>query len=164
MKIKFGEKIFPILNINIIKLELINDENNYDLKEQVVIPFGLFPNLKILHTNNKYILPCSMIINLTELNINYIYGKELLFLNDTDKNNINLNHLLNLKIINSKRNRNEIIRTDKNKYIDNNFYNIKFKLNKLEQLILDIEYDKDNSFLNNYFDLDILDEYKDNID
>ena len=58
-----------VSDINIIKLDLSKIISN--LEEQINIPSNLFPNLKVLNVNNNFIIPCSMIINLSELYISY---------------------------------------------------------------------------------------------
>ena len=64
-----------VSDINIIKLDLSKIISN--LEEQINIPSNLFPNLKVLNVNNNFIIPCSMIINLSELYISYENKKKI---------------------------------------------------------------------------------------
>ena len=79
---------------NIIKLDFSGIISN--LQEQVKI---LFPNLKVLNVNDNFIIPTSIIINLSELYIEYKNrNNNFLFLNDINKAEIDLNNLELLKI------------------------------------------------------------------
>ena len=142
--------------MNIIKLDF--SEINMNLEEQINVPSGLFPNLKVLNTNNNFIIPSSMLINLSELYISYKnQANKLLFLNDINKGEINLNNLEYLNISTSgtykaptikKSNQKE--KTSKKKY------NIIFHITKLKILKMDISSYCDNIFLEKYFDLNQL--------
>lgn len=82
---------------NIIKLDFSGIISN--LQEQVKIPSRLFPNLKVLNVNDNFIVPTSIIINLSELYIEYKNrNNNFLFLNDINKAEIDLNNLELLKI------------------------------------------------------------------
>ena len=63
------------------------------------IPSGIFPNLKSLKMGTNFIAPASLLQNLTQLYINFIPTDILIFLNDINKDEINLNKLKILKII-----------------------------------------------------------------
>ena len=103
--------------------------------------------------NNKLIVPSSMIINLSELIINYGFSNKNLFLNDINREEIDLNNLLYLTIKSSPK-------KDGNHYYDNIMHNsnykIKFHTKNLQQFSIDTFSNDDNSFLISYFDLDII--------
>ena len=63
MKVKINNEIKWYKNENIIKLDF---KELYSIsKEYIRIQPGIFPNLKVLYMNNKFIVPSSMIINLS---------------------------------------------------------------------------------------------------
>ena len=138
-------------NENLIKLDL---QELYLLTEdQKIIHSSFFPNLKVLYINNKFIVPCSIIINLSELIINYCYSNKLLFINDINKEEVDLNKLIYLTIKSAKKNNNS---NNINKNNNNYNYKIKFRLKNLQQLTINTFSNDDNSFLINYFDLDLI--------
>ena len=154
MKITLNNEIKWYKNENIIKLDF---KELYSISEKYIrIPPGIFPNLKVLYINNKFIVPSSMIINLSELIIDYYFDHKILFINDINKEEIDLNNLLYLTIKSYHKGKN--INYNNNDIISNfNFnYKIKFHLTKLKQLTINTISNDDNSFLVNYFDLDIL--------
>ena len=136
-----------ISDINIIKLNLSGINSN--LLEQITIPSGLFPNLKILNVNNNFITPTSIIIPLIELYITYrsSYNK-ILFLNDIISSEINLNNLELLDILTYGENKEIYSKTNSN---------IIFHIQKVKYLRMNIDSNCDNSFIEKYFDLNILD-------
>ena len=151
IKISLTKEIKWTKNENIIKLDI---QQLYNIPEkQITIPSGVFPNLKVLYMNNKFIVPSSMVINLSELIINYCFSNKILFLNDINKEEIDLNNLLYLTIKSSPK-------KDGNHYYDNikhnSNYKIKFHINNLQQFSIDTFSNDDNSFLISYFDLDII--------
>ena len=94
-----------------------------------------------------------MIINLSELVINYSFNNKLVFINDINKEEIDLNNLLYLAIKSFRKGKN----LNNNKNIIANFNSkIKFHLKKLKQLTIHIISNDDNSFLIDYCDLNIL--------
>ena len=142
--------------MNIIKLDF--SAINTNLEEQINVPLGLFPNLKVLNTNNNFIIPSSMLINLSELYISYKnQDNKLLFLNDINKGEIDLNNLeyqdlwtygAYKALPNKKINQKE--ETSKKNY------NIIFHITKLKQLKMYISSNCDNIFLEKYFDFNLL--------
>jgi len=135
-----------VSDINIIKLDFSEIISN--IKEQINIPSNLFPNLKVLNINNNFIIPTSMMINLSELYISYKNQKnKLLFLNDIYKDEINLNILELLKIwaydkfitvsFNKEENEETSIKLNNNEISKTN-YNIAFHIKKIKNLIMDI--------------------------
>ena len=154
-----------VSDINIIKLDFSEIITN--LEEQINIPSKLFPNLKVLNVNNNFIIPSSMIINLSELYISYKNtNNKLLFLNDIYKDEINLNNLEFLKIltydkykvsINKEEEETSIKLNNNNNIISKTNYNIVFHIKKIKHLIMDISSNCDNSFIEKYFDLNLLD-------
>ena len=151
IKISLTKEIKWTKNENIIKLDI---QQLYNIPEkQITIPSGVFPNLKVLYMNNKFIVPSSMVINLSELIINYCFSNKILFLNDINKEEIDLNNLLYLTIKSSPK-------KDGNHYYDNikhnSNYKIKFHIKNLQQFSIDTFSNDDNSFLISYFDLDII--------
>ena len=138
-----------ISDINIIKLDLSGVFSN--VNEQITIPSGLFHNLKILNVNNNFLTPVSIIIPLIELYITkYNNNNKLLFLNDINKSEINLNNLeiLNIHTYNKKNLVNEI----KEENCD-----IIFNIKKIKYLDLHISSNCDNSFIEKYFNLNLSD-------
>ena len=141
---------------NIIKLDLSGIYS--DLQEQIKIPSGLFPNLKVLDVNDNFIIPSSIIINLSELYIDYKNrNNNLLFLNDINKAEIDLNNLELLKIWTYGKYHitNQINEEISNK--NNNKSDIIFHIKKIKYLILSISSNCDNTFIEKYFDLSLLD-------
>ena len=92
---------------NIVELNLHNvdleEENffNYEKKKKnkIIIPSGLFPNLKSLKMGFNCIVPASLIAQLDQLYIKVIPNEILLFKNDTDQDEIKLDNLKILSII-----------------------------------------------------------------
>ena len=157
MKIKLRNEINWFKNENVIKLDF---KEYYSISEDyIIIPPGIFPNLKVLYMNNKLIAPSSMIINLSELFIDYCFNKKLLFKNDINKEEIDLNNLIYLTIKSSFRKEKNIFNNN-NDIISNFNYKIKFHLKKLKQLTINTRSDDNNSSIINYFDLDILNKSK----
>ena len=154
------KNIIWVSDINIIKLDFSKIISN--LEEQINIPPNLFPNLKVLNINNNFITPSSMVINLSELYISYNNQKnKLLFLNDINKNEINLNNLELLNIwtygkytapSNEKEKEKKSIKLN-----NNNNYNIIFHIKNIKYLTLNISSNCDNSFIEKYFDLNLSD-------
>ena len=140
-----------ISDINIIKLELSEIISN--LEEQITIPSGKFPNLKILKVTNNFIIPTSIIIPLIELYISCINNdKKIIFRNDTNRSEINLNNLELLDIFTYNRKKplniiNEIFPKQNNNFI--------FHIKKLKHLRLDLSSNYDNTFIEKYFDLNL---------
>ena len=93
------------INTNIIKLDLSKYTDDIILslnpkdEKFIKIPEGLFPNLKSLSIKPNFIVPASLITNLTELTINMLNTDELLFYNDIIDTEIDLNNLEKLEII-----------------------------------------------------------------
>jgi len=147
-----------VSDINIIKLDLSKIISN--LEEQINIPSNLFPNLKVLNVNNNFIIPCSMIINLSELYISYENKKNKpLFLNDINKNEINLNNLELLNIWAYGKYKEPIIKGEEEsiKLNNKNNNNIIFHIKNIKHLRLAISSNCDNSFIEKYFDLNLSD-------
>ena len=96
--------IWKEINTNIIKLDLskYNDDIisslNHKDDEKIKIPQGIFPNLKKLIMKPNFIVPVSLIANLTELAINLLNTDELLFYNDISYTELDLNNLEKLEI------------------------------------------------------------------
>ena len=145
----------------LICLKLYSD--NYDLPthcypnfEQIIVPAGLFPNLKILYTDTNYILPASILKNLEEINIILYSQNKILFYNDINEEELNLTSLKNFYInrqmcrIKSKKKLNE--KKNNKKYN----YKIKFNLTNLEILSIIVELNEDLSFLADYFNLNYI--------
>ena len=151
-----------------IKLSLnIKDENC------IKIPQGIFPNLKSLTMKPNFIVPVSLIINLTELTINMLNTDELLFYNDTIDTEIDLNSLEKLEINMSynpddedeeneeegeesedeKKSKEKKVKPLRNLNKENK---IKFHCPNLKILIIQIKSDSDFSFLYDYFDFKYL--------
>ena len=62
MKVVLNNEIKWYKNENIIKLDF---KELYSISQKyITIPPGIFPNLKVLYINNKFIAPSSIIINL----------------------------------------------------------------------------------------------------
>lgn len=215
--IDFNKNITWKKSANIVELNLHSRdlEGNYffnnlydkdyvqDIKK-IIIPSGLFPNLKSLKMATNSIVPASLVMNLSKLYINLIPTDNLVFLNDISKDEIELNNLEFLYIIrpegfnddrelipkklkdgeqmdieddddDSEENGNENDE-DKDNEEDNDdeeddgkktknkkeIYKlteknrIKFNCNKLKELSIQIRPEEDNTFLNNYFNLEYL--------
>ena len=92
------------INANIVKLDLSKYTNDIILslnpkdEKCIRIPQGIFPNLKTLIMKPNFIVPVSLITNLTELTINMLKTEELLFYNDITDTEIDLNNLKKLEI------------------------------------------------------------------
>ena len=92
------------INENIVELQLSKYTNDImlslNIKERngIKIPKGIFPNLKSLTMEPNFIVPASLITNLTELTINMLNVDELLFYNDIIDTEIDLNNLEKLEI------------------------------------------------------------------
>lgn len=152
MKVVLNNEIKWYKNENIIKLDF---KELYSISQKyITIPPGIFPNLKVLYINNKFIAPSSIIINLSELIIDYYFNNKILFINDINKEEIDLNNLIYLTIKSYHKGKN--INYSNNNIIQNFNYKIKFHLTKIKQLTINTISNDDNSFLINYFDLDIL--------
>ena len=139
---------------NIIKLDFSGIISN--LQEQVKIPSRLFPNLKVLNVNDNFIVPTSIIINLSELYIEYKNrNNNFLFLNDINKAEIDLNNLELLKIWTYDKYNlsNQIKEEISNK--NNNKSDIIFHITKIKYFILSISSNCDNTFIEKYFDLNL---------
>ena len=122
MKITKAIEIKWHKNENTIKLDF---KEFYSIPEDYIrIPPGLFLNLKVLYINNKLIAPSSMIINLSELVIDYSFNNKLLFINNINKEEIDSNNLLYLTIKSFRKGKNV---NNNNKNIISNF-NYKIKL------------------------------------
>ena len=108
--------------------------------------------------NDNFIIPSSIIINLSELYIDYKNrNNNLLFLNDINKAEIDLNNLELLKIWTYGKYHitNQINEEISNKY--NNKSDIIFHIKKIKYLILSISSNCDYTFIEKYFDLNLLD-------
>lgn len=110
--IDFNKKISWAKSANIVELNLHsrNLEGNYFFNniydkdyveniKKIIIPSGLFPNLKSLKMGTNSIVPASLVMNLSKLYINLIPCDNLVFLNDINKDEIELNNLEFLYII-----------------------------------------------------------------
>ena len=169
------------MNTNILKLDLskytddiISSLNPKDEKK-IKIPEGIFPNLKSLIMKPNFIVPASVITNLTELTINMLNTDELLFYNDITDTEIGLNNLEKLEINMTYNPENdegedeeqgeesddEKISKSKEKKAKpirnlNQENKIKFRCPNLKILIIQIKSDSDFSFLYDYFDFKYL--------
>ena len=169
------------INTNILKLDLskytddiISSLNPKDEKK-IKIPEGIFPNLKSLIMKPNFIVPASVITNLTELTINMLNTDELLFYNDITDTEIDLNNLEKLEINMTYNPENdegedeeqgeesddEKISKSKEKKAKpirnlNQENKIKFRCPNLKILIIQIKSDSDFSFLYDYFDFKYL--------
>ena len=186
---KFEESIFnewkkPLpkinwkeININILKLDLSKYTDdiilslNYKDDKCIRIPQDIFPNLKSLIMKPNFIVPVSIITNLTELTINLLNTDELLFYNDITDTECVLNNLEKLEINMTYNPEDEdeeeqgeesddekISKEKKAKALRNlNKENkIKFHCPNLKTLIMQIKSDSDFSFLYDYFDFKYL--------
>ena len=166
------------INTNIIKLDLskYTDDIILSLKPKdekcIKIPQGIFPNLKSLIMKPNFIVPASLITNLTELTINMLNTDELLFYNDIIDTEIDLNNLEKLEInmnyipedeeedeeLGEESDDEKISKEKKVKPLRNlNKENkIKFHCPNLKILIIQIKSDSDFSFLYDYFDFKYL--------
>lgn len=141
-----------ISDINIIKLDLIRSNPG----EQIIIPSGLFPNLKILNVNNNFITPSSLIIPLCELCISCNNTNEnILFLNDINKEEVNLNNLEILEIFTYGRKKKNLLLLQKKEEIPKT-NNIIFRMPKIKYLKIIISCNCENSFIEKYFNLNLL--------
>ena len=168
------------INTNIIKLDL--SKYTYDIisslnpkdEKCIKITQGIFPNLKSLIMKPNFIVPASVITNLTELTINMLNTDELLFYNDIADTEFDLNNLEKLEI-NMTHNpednneedeekseesddeemsgpsssREKKVRPIRNLRQENK---IKFRCPNLKIFIIQIKPDSDFSFLYDYFD------------
>ena len=170
------------INTNIIKLELskYTDDiiSSLNIKDEkcIKIPEGIFPNLKSLTMKPNFIVPASLITNLTELTINMLNTDELLFYNDITDTEIDLNNLEKLEINmtynpedeeeeedeeQGEESDDEKMSKSKEKKVKpirnlNQENKIKFRCPNLKILIIQIKSDSDFSFLYDYFDFKYL--------
>ena len=166
------------INANIIKLDLSQYTNDIisSLKPKdekcIKITQDIFPNLKSLIMKPNFIVPASLITNLTELTINMLNTDELLFYNDITDTEVDLNNLEKLKInmtynpednneedeelgeesddekISTPSSREKKVKPLRNLNQENK---IKFHCPNLKIFILQIKPDSDFSFLYDYF-------------
>lgn len=140
------------------------DENeNEDInknKQQMKIPSGIFPNLKGLKVSTIYILPVSMIMKLDYLLIKYKPEYNLLFYNDIDQYEIDINlkylEIQNFETISDDEDDIHETRNNKNIIINNKENKVKFNLLNLEYLDIQINPEVDYSLLLYYFNLDFM--------
>ena len=170
------------INTNIIKLELskYTDDiiSSLNIKDEkcIKIPESIFPNSKSLTMKPNFIVPASLITNLTELTINMLNTDELLFYNDITDTEIDLNNLEKLEINmtynpedeeeeedeeQGEESDDEKMSKSKEKKVKpirnlNQENKIKFRCPNLKILIIQIKSDSDFSFLYDYFDFKYL--------
>ena len=131
--ISLEDKINWINDKNVVELNLYSSDlekesifYNY-IESKVIVPSGLFPNLKSLKMGFNCIVPVSLISQLEKLYIKVIPEEILLFKNDINKNEIHLDNLKILKIIrdfsyNDDGYRDEESFTDKDQMKDATYY------------------------------------------
>ena len=183
----FERKSLPKINWNdintdILKLELSKYTDDIILslntkdEKCIKIPQDIFPNLKSLTMKPNFIVPVSLIKNLTELTINMLNTDELLFYNDIIDTEIDLNNLEKLEVNMNYNPDDEEEDEDEDEEEDeesedekiskekkvkplrnlNKENKIKFHCPNLKILIIRIKSDSDFSFLYDYFDFKYL--------
>ena len=124
--------------------------------EQEIIPSKLFPNVCVISADNNFIIPASMMENLIDLDITPVLRSKVLFYNDIGKEEIVLNKLERFSIRQNRVATSICTRSPKNKN-----YDIKFKFKKLEKIDICLDLEKDFTYLNKYFGIDLLESIED---
>lgn len=124
--------------------------------EQEIIPSNCFPNVCVISTDNNFIIPASMMENLIDLDIRPVTWSKVLFYNDIGKEEIELNKLERFII-----SRNRVVTSTCTKSPKNKNYDIKFKFKKLEEIKICLDLEKDFTYLNKYFGIDLLESIDD---
>ena len=127
-----------------------------DESKQEIIPSNCFPNVCVISTDNNFIIPASMMENLIVLDIRPVTWGKVLFYNDIGKEEIELNKLERFII-----SRNRVVTSDCAKSPKNKNYDIKFKFKKIEEIKICLDLEKDFTYLNKYFDIDLLESIED---
>ena len=123
---------------------------------QEIIPSKCFPNVCVISTDNNFIIPASMMENLINLDIRPVLRSKVLFYNDIGKEEIVLNKLERLFI-----SRNRVVTSTLTQPPKNKNYDIKFKFKKLEEIKICLDLEKDFTYLNKYFGIDLLESIDD---
>ena len=135
-----------------------HDHRFYITNESVqeIIPSKCFPNVCVISTDNNFIIPASMMENLIDLDIRPVTWSKVLFYNDVGKEEIELNKLERFII-----SRNRVVTSTCTKSPKNKNYDIKFKFKKLEEIKICLDLEKDFTYLNKYFGIDLLESIDD---
>ena len=170
-------------NYNILELSIQNI--NYPQNEQIAMPSATFHNLKKLNIDSNCIIPASLLINLENLFINIVPYNDILFINDINKEILDLDKLKYIQINYNKKNicsrcntKDTIIMDDMHdEYVCTNCglvyedpleykekkiicpekkYKIKFNFKNLERFIIEINMAENFSFILDYFGLDSI--------
>lgn len=120
---------------------------------------GPCKTLKILKTDSNFVIPVSILLNLENLKIYLSLRNILTFLNDTEKNSYSLKNLRFVKIARIK-DEYPVIRK---KLEYNKINKIKFYFPNIEDIIIDIDLNKDAYILKNYFKLNLIDDRFDSV-
>ena len=123
---------------------------------QEIIPSKCFPNVCVISTDNNFIIPASMMENLIILDIRPVTWSKVLFYNDIGKEEIVLNKLERFII-----SQNRVVTSTFTKSPKNKNYDIKFKFKKLEEIKICLDLEKDFTYLNKYFGIDLLESIDD---
>ena len=162
--IEYEENIFwkedKYSNYLILGFQFICRHNHrFDITNQSVqeiIPSKCFPNVCVISTDNNFIIPASMMENLINLDIRPVLRSKVLFYNDIGKEEIVLNKLERLFI-----SRNRVVTSTLTQPPKNKNYDIKFKFKKLEEIKICLDLEKDFTYLNKYFGIDLLESIDD---
>jgi len=123
---------------------------------QEIIPSKCFPNVCVISTDNNFIIPASMMENLIALDIRPVTWSKVLFYNDIGKEEIELNKLERFII-----SQNRVVTSTCTKSPKNKNYDIKFKFKKIEEIKICLDLEKDFTYLNKYFGIDLLESIDD---
>jgi len=123
---------------------------------QEIIPSNCFPNVCVISTDNNFIIPASMMENLIALDIRPVTWSKVLFYNDIGKEEIELNKLERFII-----SQNRVVTSTCTKSPKNKNYDIKFKFKKIEEIKICLDLEKDFTYLNKYFGIDLLESIDD---
>ena len=119
---------------------------------------GYCKTLKILKTDSNFVIPVSILLNLENLKI-YISQRNILtLLNDIEKNSYSLKNLRFLKITRMK---DELVKRKKPEY--NKINKIKLYFPNIEDIIIDLDLNKDVYLLKDYFKLNLIDDRFDSV-
>jgi hypothetical protein len=151
------DKYSNYLNLG-YKFICCHDHRFYITNESVqeIIPSKCFPNVCVISTDNNFIIPASMMENLIDLEIRPVLWSKVLFYNDIEKEEIVLNKLERLFI-----SRNRVVTSTLTQPPKNKNYDIKFKFKKLEEIKICLDLEKDFTYLNKYFGIDLLESIDD---
>ena len=70
-----------LIILNLSDYDFVKDNFNYDQHDRIKIPGGIFPNLKVLCVDSNFIIPVSMLVNLTKLVLKLKSNHKILFFN-----------------------------------------------------------------------------------